>query len=245
MAKLTIAAPFAAFIILHNEPLQPFLEMSENWHPNEFVESMALARFDIFYLGLVVIGIAVALFSLFSPIQITQHNGYEGFIAVKEGTKTGNAVAGSLRMTLEDYSRYALGTDLSVDASERRFRFPKRFREGLWSLLVSLSRATTNHHAADPAGHSPKDILAGLTAAGPERAAWWDGMHGVLYDYSIDIFRLEFVCADYASPVMRTVVFWVLMLGIFVVFVPTLITTYLVIFDLLQVIATTQTTAAG
>ena len=58
-AKLTIAAPFAAFIILHNEPLQPVLRMSESWHPNPLIESLALARFDIFYLGLVVIGIAV------------------------------------------------------------------------------------------------------------------------------------------------------------------------------------------
>ena len=83
-AKLTIAAPFAAFIILHNEPLQPFLEMSENWHPNPVLESLALAHFDIFYLGLVVIGIAVALFSLFSPLEIRSHDGYDGFISLKE-----------------------------------------------------------------------------------------------------------------------------------------------------------------
>lgn len=238
-AKLTIAAPFAAFVILHNEPLQPFLRMSDNWHPSPLIESLALARFDIFYLGLVVIGIAVAMFSLFSPFQITSHNGYEGFIGVKESTKTGNGVAGSLRQTLEDYAKSSGKMSLAVDAQERRFRFPKRFREGLWSLLVSLARSEAEQNeGTDREGSSgPKEILAGLTAEGSERAEWWDRLHYAFPAYSIDIFRLEFIHADYASPVMRAIVFWVLILGIFIVFVPTLITTYLVLSDLQQVIA--------
>ncbi|PUB09971.1 hypothetical protein [Yoonia sediminilitoris] len=235
-AKLTIAAPFAAFIILHNEPLQPFLEMSENWHPNPILESLALARFDIFYLGLVVIGIAVALFSLFSPLQITSHEGYNGFISLKERTKTNNAIEGSLRLTLEEYSRCSRGTDLSVDTSERRFRFPKRFREGLWSLLVGLSRATKKQGNGVEGHYSPKEILAGLTAEGPNRADWWETVHELLPDFSIDIFRLEFVHADYASPIMRAIVFWVLILGILIVFLPTVITTYLVLSDLVQLV---------
>lgn len=238
-AKLTIAAPFAAFIILHNEPLQPFLQMAENWHPNPLIESLALARFDIFYLGLVVIGIAVALFSLFGPSQITGHDGYQAFIDVKESTKTGNAVAGSLRQTLEKYSESTPGMSLADDARERRFRFPKRFREGLFSLLLGMSRSASeqNVNIGGDDDLSPKDILAGLTTEGPDRAIWWDRLHHVFSDYSIDIFRLEYVSADYASPVMRGVVFWILMLGIFIVFLPTLITTYLVVLDLTQVVA--------
>ena len=238
-AKLTIAAPFAAFVILHNEPLQPFLRMSDNWHPNPLIESLALARFDIFYLGLVVIGIAVAMFSLFSPFQITSHNGYEGFIGLKESTKTDNGVAGSLRLTLEEYAKSSEKISLAVDAQERRFRFPQRFREGLWSLLVSLARSEAAQ-TADVAGKnssSPKEILAGLVGEGSERAEWWDRLHHLFPAYSIDIFRLEFIHADYASPLMRAVVFWILILGIFIVFVPTLITTYLVLSDLQQVIA--------
>jgi hypothetical protein len=217
--------------------------MSDNWHPNPWIESLALARFDIFYLGLVVIGIAVAMFSLLSPFQITSHNGYEGFIGVKESTKTGNGVAGSLRQTLEDYAKSSEKMSLAVDAQERRFRFPRRFREGLWSLLVSFARseAEQNAGATGESSSSPKDILAGLTAEGSERAEWWDRLHHLFPAYSIDIFRLEFIHADYASPVMRAVVFWVLILGIFIVFIPTLITTYLVLADLEQVIAASTT----
>ena len=237
-AKLTIAAPFAAFIILHNEPLQPVLRMSESWHPNPLIESLALARFDIFYLGLVVIGIAVAMFSLFCPSQITSHDDYQGFIKLKESTKTDNGIAGSFRLTLDEYEKYSPGRDLAIDARERRFRFPKRFREGLWSLLVALSRSPAENNAGTggDSGSDPKDILAGLIAEGSERSIWWGRMHHVFPLHSIDIFRLEFIRADYASPIMRAIVFWILILGISIVFIPTLLTTYLVLSDLVQVL---------
>ena len=59
--------------------------------------------------------------------------------------------------------------------------------------------------------------------------------------YHIDVFRLEFIRADYSSPVTRGVVFWLLILGIFIVFVPTVITTYLVISDLFRVMTEVST----
>ena len=238
LPKLTIVAPFVAFIILHNEPLQPFLEMSDNWHPSPVVEKLALARFDIFYLGLVIVGIAVALFSLFSPSQVTSHGGYDGFIVFKERTKTKNGVAGSLRLTLDEFAKYSRRTELDFDARERRHRFPRRFREGLWSLVRALSGTVQENGDADDGKFKsdPKGILAGLLASGSERIATWDVLQNALSDHSIDIFRLEFIRSDYSSPVMRGVVFWLLIFGIFVVFVPTIITTYLVISDLLLVL---------
>lgn len=238
LPKLTIIAPFVAFIILHNEPLQPFLEMSENWHPSPVVEKLALARFDIFYLGLVIVGIAVSLFSLFSPSQVTSHGGYDGFIEFKERTKTNNGVEGSLRLTLDEFARYSKRTELDFDARERRYRFPRRFREGLWSLVRALSGAVGDSGEAADQKHKsdPKSILSGLLATGLERASTWDALHSVLPYHSIDVFRLEFIRADYSSPVTRSVVFWLLILGIFVVLVPTVITTYLVISDLFRVI---------
>lgn len=238
LPKLAIIAPFVAFLILHNEPLRPFLAMAESWHPNSFVKTLALSRFDIFYVGLVILGLAAAVFSLFSPSQVTSHDGYEEFIKFKENTKTDNGVAGSLRLTLDEYARFSKTTDLAFDARERRFRFPRRFREGLWSLIRTLSRTTEAAEQADAPKYKsdPKNILSGLLSKGPEREVIFDALHDVLPQYSIDIFRLEFIRADYASPVKRGVVFWLLILGIFVAVVPTFITTYLVFSDLLRVV---------
>ena len=238
LPKLAIVAPFVAFIILHNEPLRPFLEMAESWHPNSFVETIAKSRFDLFYIGLVIVGIAVALFSLFSPSQVTSYDGYEGFIKSKENIKTDNGVAGSLRLTMEEYSRFTKRTDLAFDARERRFRFPRRFREGLWSLIRSLSRQVALAVDTDETkiNSDPKGILSGLVSNGPKREVVFDALHDVFAQYSIDIFRLEYIRSDYESPVKRGVIFWLLILGIFVAVIPTLITTYLVIFDLFAVV---------
>ena len=77
------------------------------------------------------------------------------------------------------------GTDLSMDTNERRFRFPKRFREGLWSLQVGLSRAIKKESAGVEGHHSPKEILAGLTSKGPDRADWWESVHELLPDFRL------------------------------------------------------------
>ena len=235
LPKLTIIAPFIAFIILHNEPLQPFLEMSDNWHPSPAVERLARARFDIFYLGLVIVGIAVSLFSLFSPSQVTSNDGYDGFIDFKERTKTNNGIVGSLQLTLDEFAKYSKRTELDFDAKERRYRFPRRFREGLWSLVRELAET-----AKETDDTSPKAILEGLLATGAQQAAKWSAFRNTLPNYSIDIFRLEFIRADYSSPAIRGLIFWLLMFGIFVVFVPTVITTYLVISDLALLLSETQ-----
>ena len=237
LPKLTIIAPFVAFIILHNEPLQPFLEMSDNRHPNLAVEKLALARFDIFYLGLVIVGSAVSIFTLFSPSQVTSQGGYDGFIEFKERTKTNNGVSGSLRLTLEEFAKYSKRTELELDVRERRHRFPRRFREGLWSLLRALSGAVGDSGKTATLEHrsDPKIILLGLLADDLEMTETWDKFYSVLPDHSIDVFRLEFIRADYSSPITRGVIFWLMILGIFVVLVPTLITTFLVISDLIRV----------
>jgi hypothetical protein len=239
LPKLTILAPFVAFIILHNEPLQPFLNMSENWHPNPLVEKAALARFDIFYVGLVVVGIAVAIFSLFSPSQVTSHSGYDAFIEFKERTKTNNGIAGSLRLTLDEFSKLSKRTELDFDAKERRYRFPRRFREGLWSLMRAISRTVEE---AEDAGASkdhddPHSIMKDLLSESRERPIAWESLHTVFPHHSIDIFRLEFIRADYSSPFVRGAVFWLLICGLIVAFVPTMITTHLVVSDLFRVLS--------
>ena len=238
LPKLTIAAPFLAFIILHNEPLQPFLQLSENRHPSPLIEALALARFDIFYLGLVIIGMAVALFAIFSPAQITSQDDYDGFIEFKERTKTDNGVVGSLRLTLEEFKARTAHPDLSLDPKTSRRLFPRRFREGLGGIMRSLSgrsHSSGAEHASEQS--SPETLLHALMDDAAGRNGTWDSIRLELQPHSIDVFRLEFIRADYASPATRALVFWLLIVGVIIAFIPTVITTYLVITDLFQVLA--------
>ncbi|MXQ07226.1 hypothetical protein GQ651_05145 [Alphaproteobacteria bacterium GH1-50] len=245
LPKLTIAAPFIAFIIFHNEPLQPFLSLSEERHSSPTVELLSRARFDIFYLGLVIVGSGVALFTLFCPRQITAYRGYEDFISSKEATKTANGIAGSLRFSIADFLRDARDTDEVRDEAGGSLKYPRRFREGLISLVRSGSRAALTDEQMASAGNIARDsdpevreVLRQLDDSGPDPSGFKSKFYDNLHLLSIDVFRLEYLKADYSKPSARAATFWLIVMGTTVVLIPTVITTILVISDLFSV--TTQ-----
>lgn len=244
MTRLTIAAPFVAFIILHNEPLQPFLDLAESRHPSPIVEVLALARFDIFYLGLLVVGTAVAIYSIFGPQQIKAHDGYDDFIEAKESTKTANGVAGSFRLTLEEFVRQTGGELPELGGNSAIGRFPRRFTEGLVSLLESLAKDAKAADTSDLGPYRDENghivatrIVDLLNSRRLEERGVWENLYSALTPYSIDVFRLEFLRSEYSYPKMRQFVFALLMFGMAIVLIPTLITTYLVIIDLGQALS--------
>lgn len=244
LPKMTIVAPFIAFIIFHNEPLQPFLSLSDERHSSPVIEYLARARFDIFYVGLVIVGAGVALFTLFCPRQITGYRGYEEFITFKESTKTANGLAGSLRLTIGEFLQDARDSDEMRDETGGSLKYPRRFREGLISLVRAGARATETGDVHPSAGNIARDgdveildVLKSLSDDSIDES----GLKGRFYDglapLSIDVFRLEYLKADYSKPSARTIAFWLIAIGTLVVLIPTLITTILVMSDLFSMSA--------
>ena len=238
LPKMTIAAPFVAFIILHNEPLQPFLELAENRHPVPLIEYLALARFDIFYLGLVIVGIGVALYTILSPAQVSHRDGFEGYLHFKEQTKSTNGVAGSLRLTLAEFLKDATEDSLDLEDFEGTAKFPRRFREGLHSFLESVGfELVASGAAADLADEdevATNRLLKLLHHRSGEDTGIWRRVYRSVEAHSVDIFRLEYLRADYSAPAIRAAVFWLLVIGTGIVLIPTVITTSLVISDLVN-----------
>lgn len=239
LPKLTIVAPFIAFIIFHNEPLQPFLSLSDARHSSPVIEYLARARFDIFYLGLVIVGAGVALFTLFCPRQITGYRGYEDFINFKESTKTTNGVAGSLRLTVEEFLYDARGKDEVRDEVGGSLKYPRRFREGLISLVRAAARATSADGNVRSAGNIARegdadvlDVLKRISDSSVDASGFKSSFYDSLGPLSIDVFRLEYLKADYSKPSARAFSFWMIVIGTAVVLIPTLITTILVLSDL-------------
>lgn len=242
LPKLTIVAPFIAFIIFHNEPLQPFLSLSEERHSSPVIEYLARARFDIFYIGLVIVGSGVALFTLFCPRQITGYRGYEDFISFKEATKTTNGIAGSLRLSIGDFLRDARESDELRDETGGSLKYPRRFREGLIGLVRAGTRATMADEAIHSAGNivregdrDVRDVLRQLDDDGLDASGFRSSFYDGLPPLSIDVFRLEFLKADYSKPSARAISFWLIVIGTAVVLIPTLITSILVFSDLFGV----------
>jgi hypothetical protein len=241
LPKLTIIAPFLAFIIFHNEPLQPILKLSDTRHPNVLIEYLARARFDIFYLGLVIIGSGVAQFTLFCPRQITGYDGYEGYITFKEKTKTANGIAGSLKLTIAGFMKANQDADEMRDEDGGSLRYPRRFREGLISLVRAAARVANSSESVGT-GHvqleSDTDlhqVLKSLDTNSSEEAKVRFKIFDSLGPFSIDVFRIEYLTADYSRPGARTLAFCLIAFGTAIVLIPTLITTFLVISDLFTV----------
>jgi len=246
--RLTIIAPFIAFIIFHNAPLQPFLALSKERHSSQVIEYLAQARFDIFYLGLVIVGAGVAIFTLFCPRQITGYRGYEEFITFKETTKTANGIAGSFRLTIGDFLSDARGGDEMRDESGGSLKYPRRFREGLISLVRSGTRAIEKTEGDLSAGNIERtgdavvqDVLKRLTEGTSDASDFRNSFFDGLAPFSIDVFRLEYLKADYSKPSSRAISFWLIVFGTTIILIPTLITTILVLSDLLNTSASLAT----
>ncbi|WP_141138300.1 hypothetical protein [Boseongicola aestuarii] len=235
MPKLTIVAPFVAFIILHNEPLQPVLELSDNRHSNPVIDYLALARFDIFYLGLIIIGLGVGLFSLFSPKQVTGYRSYDAFLEAKLRSQSPNSVIGSLRLSLEKFLAASREEPALVDPHGHKASFPRRFNESMAALLENaLSREELSEHQLLKDNDEPAidRILQIMHHREPSQRSIWKHLFAAMPQNAVDIYRIEYLVADYSRPAMRLSVFCFLGIGICVMLVPTIITTFLVIDDL-------------
>ena len=81
-------------------------------------------------------------------------------ISSKEATKTTNGVAGSLRLSIVDFLRDARDNDEVRDEAGGSLKYPRRFREGLISLVRSGSRAAM----ADDARQHPRSAHVGAFA---------------------------------------------------------------------------------
>lgn len=236
LPKLTIIAPFVAFIILHNEPLQPVLELSKSRHSSPLVDYLALARFDIFYLGLIVIGLGVGLFTIFSPKQITTYRNYEAFLDAKLRTQSSNAVIGSLRLSLERFMASFKGGEARMGLMHTSVGFPRRFQESLAALLENvLPSDELRAHGLVGDDHAPEvaRLFQILHERQPDRRDVWQSVFAAMPENSIDVYRLEYLIADYSKPALRKTVFYFLGLGMAVMLVPTVITTFLVLSDLM------------
>jgi hypothetical protein len=80
-----------------------------------------------------------------------------------------------------------------------------------------------------------RDVLRKLDDDSVDTSGFWSRFYDGLHPLSIDVFRLEFLKADYSQPSARAISFWLIVIGTAVVLIPTLITSILVFSDLFGV----------
>lgn len=247
LARLTIVTPFLGFVIFLNTGLDDYLKLGPTGLSEGWLSYLADRRVELLYIGLTILGAATGLFSLFAPDTIKNSHQYSDFIQFKEDTKTSNAVVGSLEKTLQltDERIKNLGSESFGDISASR-NFPQSVIDSISRLVISVFEEGEEKLPRQAAEFEPDEVFhegyytaQGLPNLDPilecvvncRRIEYgvWKGFFNTAPNFSIDVFRLEYLIKDYSRPNLRGFVFSAFLFGSFVSLIPTLTSIWMVL----------------
>lgn len=247
LARLTIVTPFLGFVIFLNTGLDDYLELGPTVLSDSWLNYFADRRVELLYVGLTILGAATGLFAFFAPDTIKSSLQYSDFIQFKENTKTSNAVVGSFEKTIDTVAGRLLHQaadsfwDIPTGAD-----FPESVLQSLDRLVISVfeggaeaSLLNATELEADqellPEYYTVQGwpnidpIFESLVARRRVDQYIWKSIFAGLPEFSIDVFRLEYLIKDYSQPFLRGFVFSAFFLGSFVALVPTLTSIWMVL----------------
>lgn len=235
LARITILAPFLGFLVFLNLNLSEYITLKEYEFSVAWLNYLAERRLELLYLGLILVGFSVGVFGLLAPDTIKSSEKYSEHIDFKEATKTNNAVVGSLEDTIEHFTKYIRFSSESFYDLPRTAALPDKCHDSFHRLVCSLyetSDVGTDGEYSLMNGVIDFDkVLDGISSR--RRVEWvlWKPFFAKCPDYSIDVFRLEYLIKDYSLPGLRLLVFTLFSLGTIVTLIPTFVSVILVIQD--------------
>lgn len=256
LARLTIVTPFLGFLIFLNVNLEGYIELGPSELGEGWLKYFSDRRVVLLYLGLTVLGSAVGVFSILAPDAVASSRKYSDYIAFKEETKTSNAVEGSLEKIL-DFCMSYMGTEYNPSFFDIRPNrdFPEKIQDSILRLVNEVYAQSDEIYIRGFESGSLKDqevsenseddrpqylmyngmpdtdiILESIASRRRVEFPMWKGFFLTANKFSIDVFRLEYLIADYSRPNLRLLVFSLIALGTIVTIVPTVISIFLVLF---------------
>lgn len=243
LARMTIAAPFVAFLIFFNERLRSFLDLEDSETTGGLWFHLLEVRLEVFYFGLVILGASIALYSIFAPRVIKRYPIYPKYLEHKIKTQSENAVAASLEIslqrltTLTDVPKISL-QDISSDS------VPEKIVDALHRLVDNEFNKAHAHDGVDSDIHARfysgtgylkvDEVLECLINRNKfEWAIWKPIIDGAKLDH-VDVFRLEYHFLDYSYPKIRKAIFCLIAVSSAVVLVPTIVTLISVVAKIFQ-----------
>jgi hypothetical protein len=116
LAKMTIVIPIVGYLVLFNEKLQDYLQLSHELLAHQQAGSSGLPRLLAIYFGLCFVAMASTLFALFCPLQVKKYATAEEYIAgdepylsfhgegqIEDRIKNGDVEAKKLYADLQEY----------------------------------------------------------------------------------------------------------------------------------------------
>jgi len=151
LAKSTIAAPFVAFLIFFNDKIREWLALEAENTASGFWAHILEIRLEVFYVGLVLLGASITLYSIFASRTVTRQKNYSTFLSNKLATKSVNAVSASFVTSLRQIASLVQIPEVSIHDGACD-RVPKK-------VLDSLHRIVENEfHKCHPADIRDEDF---------------------------------------------------------------------------------------
>lgn len=247
LARLTIVTPFLGFLIFLNVGLEEYVSLGPLDLVDGLLKYLAERRIEILYLGLLMIGGSTALFTLIAPDAIKSSDQYSDHIQFKEDTKTQNSVRGSLESSLENcVSRYDIN-EKSFHEFEHTNDFPEVLTDSILRLIPAIYEVIDDGN--DELTQEDQEakfeveqsfymyngmididmVLECVTLRRRVEYGIWKAFFNVAPEFSIDVFRLEYLIKDYSFPRLRLLVFLLFSFGSLVALIPTLVSAILVL----------------
>ena len=246
LARLTIVAPFLGFLVFLNTGLENYISLGPVELSEGLLKYLADRRVEILYIGLSLLGAATGIFSLLAPDTIKSSEQYSDFIQFKESTKTDNAVIGSLEETIEACETRRIEFVESFHDIPETWNFPAKIKSSIYRLIIEVFEKSDDWINHSPIEQSKKEddngssfyMFNGLPDIDPifdcvanqrrVELAIWKSFFATSPDFSIDVFRLEYLIKDYSNPRLRCFVFALLTVGSAISLLPTMVSVWLV-----------------
>ncbi len=224
--RLTVLAPVVGFLVFRNDALNGYLQLVEDGSRLSWHQHLSSLRLELFYLGLVLIGVSVGLYSIFVPQQIRDHALYSKFLKVKIDTSTPEALQFSFDKTIGPFSSRMAGS--RNFGQLRSVVLPLHYDDGYQKLLIRIYTAQVRK--SDPskteedAGPELGEFSARLKSRQLSRADI-ALLRKNLSDFGSDVYRFEYIFAEYLGFGRRFFVFSMFGLGVLITLLPTFLTT--------------------
>lgn len=247
LAKLTIVTPFLGFLIFLNTGLEDYVSLGPDNLTDTWLSYWADRRIELLYLGLSLLGAATGLFSLLAPDTVKNSKQYSDYIQFKEDTKTANAVTGSLEVSLDDcYARH-FGDGDSFHDIPTTWEFPEKLKDSIYRLTISTFEKSEGIFLDEMDSNQPMPeepdvsyyMYNGLPNIDPIfdcvvhrrrlEFGMWKSFFSVAPEFSIDVFRLEYLRKDYSTPGLRCFVFVMFVIGSLLALFPTFVSISMVV----------------
>lgn len=245
VAKLTVLAPFLGHLVFYNYAIAEILFGLRDDGTASWLEKLQGShRLSLLYLGLVFFGIGSALYGAFAPRVIKRHPAVETYLLEADEIATAPMTTRALDRIVAAHPAGRFNYPATPAPEGGFIYFPEDLEIEVDQLLVFLGE---NSGSLEPDGpdsdpESQQDLLHNdmgridvekvlqvLRSKARVIRPIWVEMEGVAFEHrKRDVFFLEHWLLDYSSAHVRAIVASLHLVGVILLFIPTVATVFTV-----------------